>query len=83
MSKRRQSTNNVWTTVIKILLFILALYLAYVILRPLLSILLGIGFWVVKVMVFLTAALIVIHLFLKMIFQVDLFQIIFGRGWRR
>ncbi len=83
MGKRRQSTNNVWTTIVKILLFVLALYLAYVILRPLLSILLGIGFWVVKVIVFVTVALIVIHLFLKIIFQVDLFQIILGKSWRR
>jgi len=83
MSTKRQSSNSIWSTLVRILIFIIALYLAYIILKPLLSLLLGIGFWLIKILVFIAAAFLVVHLFLKLIFQVDLLQIVFGRSWRR
>jgi len=70
----KTQSNNPWWIAVKIVLFILALYLAYIILRPLLNILLGISFWLIKVIVFLLAAVFVIHFFLKIIFNIDLFR---------
>ena len=81
MSTRRQVSNGFWSTLAKILIFIIALYIAYFILKPLLSVLLGVGFWVIKIIVFLTVALLV-HLFLKIIFEIDLLRLVFGRNWR-
>lgn len=83
MNTKRQPSSNIWLTLAKILLFVLALYLAFIILKPLLNFLLGISFWLIKVIVFITTAFLIIHLFLKLIFDIDLFQIIWGRSWRR
>lgn len=83
MSTKRQASNKIWSTLVRILIFIIALYLAYIILKPLLSLFLGVGFWLIKILVFIAAAFIVVHLFLKLIFQVDLMRTIFGRSWRR
>lgn len=83
MSTKRQSSNSIWSILVRILIFIIALYLAYIILKPLLGLLLGISFWLIKILVFIAAAFIVVHLFLKLIFQVDLMQALFGRSWRR
>lgn len=79
MSNVNQSSRSILSVIVRIFVFLLALYLAYIILRPLLSILLGIGFWVIKVFVFIAVALLVIHLFLKLLFGVDLFYSVFGR----
>lgn len=79
MSTVNQSSRSILSVIVRIFVFLLALYLAYIILRPLLSILLGIGFWVIKVFVFIAVALLVIHLFLKLLFGVDLFYSVFGR----
>lgn len=83
MRTRRQPSSNFWSTLVRILIFVIALYVAYLILRPLLTVLLGIGFWVIKILVFITVALLVVHLFLKLIFEIDLIQIVFGRSWKR
>lgn len=79
MGTSRQPSYSFWYTLAKILIFLVALYLAYLILRPLLSVLLGIGFWVIKVLVSLTVAFLIVHLFLKLIFDIDLFHKLFGR----
>jgi len=83
MNTKGQSSPSIWSTIFKVLIFILALYLAYLILRPLLSLLLGIGFWFIKVIVFIAVAFIVIHLFLKIIFHIDLFERVMSRSTRR
>ena len=81
MSTTNQSSRSILSVIIRIFIFLIALYLAYIILRPLLSVLLGIGFWVIKVFVFIAVALLVIHLFLKLIFRIDLFYTVFGKSW--
>jgi len=70
-----KSQSNLLRTAAKIILFILALYLAYILLKPLLNFLLGISFWLIKIVVFLFAAFLVIHFFLKIIFNIDLFKL--------
>lgn len=83
MSTRGKAPNNngIWINLAKIFIFIVALYLAYLIIRPLLSVLLGIGFWIIKLAIILTVGFLVIHLFLKLIFGIDLIHMIFGRRW--
>ncbi|NLI93652.1 MAG: hypothetical protein GX434_16110 [Peptococcaceae bacterium] len=83
MNTRRQPATNIWTLILKIIVFIVALYLAFIILKPLLTFLLGIGFWLIKVIVFIAATFFVIHFSLKLIFQFDLIHMIFGRNWGR
>ena len=83
MAAKNKKSNTIWVNIAKIIIFVLALYLAYLILRPLLSVLLGISFWIIKLVIFLAVGFLVIHLFLKIIFDIDLIQMIFGRNWRR
>ena len=82
-TKRKSKDNNFWMNIAKILIFLIALYLAYLILRPLLAVLLGVSFWIIKLVVFLAVGFLVIHLFLKLIFEIDLIYRIFGRNWQR
>ena len=82
MNTRRAGIRNLWLTLAKIFIFLIALYFAYLILRPLLSILLGVGFLVIKVIVFLTVTLLVIHLFLHLIFGISMLTIVFRRSRR-
>jgi len=83
MGANNRTSGTIWLTLAKILIFFIALFLAYLILKPLLSVLLSLGFWVFKVIVFIGAGLIIIHLFLKIIFDIDLIYLIFGRRWPR
>lgn len=83
MAAKNKKSNTILVNIAKIIIFLLALYLAYLILRPLLSVLLGISFWIIKLIIFLVVGFLVIHLFLKIIFNIDLIQMIFGRNWRR
>lgn len=81
MSANYRTSGSIWLTLAKILIFFIALFLAYLILKPLLNVLLGISFWIFKVLVFIGAGFLVIHLFLKIIFDIDLIYLIFGRRW--
>lgn len=74
MTTSRKSTPSILSLIIKLVLFIAALYVSYRILKPLLSIILGISFWVIKLLVFIAVALLIVHLFLKIIFGIDLWQ---------
>lgn len=82
MSPTNKTSHPIWSTLLRFFVFIVALYLAYLILKPLLTILLGIGFWVIKFIVFIAVTVLVIHIFLKLIFKVDLLHSVFGRSWR-
>ena len=81
MATSGQPNRSILSNIIKVLIFIAAVYIAYKILKPLLIVLLGISFWIVKVVVFVAVAIIIIHLFLKLIFGIDLFQRIGIRNW--
>jgi hypothetical protein len=82
MSTKSKLSNSFWSTLVKILIFFIALYVAYFVLKPLLNVLLGVGFWVIKIIVFLTVTVLVVHFFLKIIFEIDLLRLVFGRNWR-
>jgi len=80
MSNGSGTSKKLLYTFLKVLIFLLAIYVAFLILRPLLIILLGISFWIIKILVFLAVAILVIHLFLRLIFGINLLQKIgFGR----
>lgn len=68
--------------ILKVIAFILGLYLAYIILLPLLNFLLGIGFWIFKILIYIGAALLVFHLLFKLIFGIDFSELILGPRWR-
>jgi small-conductance mechanosensitive channel len=70
----RQTKHNWLSNLIRVLLFVAALYIAYKILKPLLIFFLSVSFWLIKVIVFIAVSLIIIHLFLKLIFGLDLWQ---------
>ncbi len=76
-----QSKHGIWSNILRLLIFLVALYFAYRILKPLLIVLLGISFWIIKVIVFIAAALLVVHLSLKLIFGIDLLRNIGIRSW--
>lgn len=81
MSTKNQSTNRLVLTIVKIVVFALCIYLAFLILRPLLAIILGIGFWIIKVAVIIAVCLLVVHILLRLIFKIDLVSLIFGVRW--
>jgi len=74
MSRRYRPKSSIWVTALKVIIFLAALYVAYLLLKPLLSVLLGISFWIIKAVVFIAVAVLVIHLFLRIIFGIDLFR---------
>jgi|GEM_PF-2052905 len=81
MSTKSPSSKNILWIIAKILIFILCIYLAYLVLKPLLGIILSIGFWIIKVAVVVFISLLVLHLLLRIIFKIDLLEIIFGVRW--
>ncbi|RNC29740.1 MAG: hypothetical protein AWM53_00358 [Candidatus Dichloromethanomonas elyunquensis] len=83
MNTRQQSSSKFWIIIFKVFIFIVALDLAFIILKPLLTFLLGISFWLIKMVVFIAATFFVIYFSLKIIFQFDLIDAIFGRKLRR
>jgi len=83
MKTGQKSSNSILIAAARIILFGLALYLAYIILKPLLMVLLSVSFWLIKVVVFLAVAVLVIHLFLKIIFGIDLLAGYTRSGSRR
>lgn len=83
MPGKHQSSDNIWLILIKILILVFALYIAFLVLRPLLNVLLGLSFWLIKILVFITVAFFVIHLFLKLLFGIDLINLLLGQRWNR
>lgn len=81
MSTKSPSSKNILWIIAKVLIFMLCLYLAYLVLKPLLGIILSIGFWIIKVAVVVFISLLVLHLLLRIIFKIDLLEIIFGVRW--
>lgn len=81
MSKKNQSSNQILLTIAKIVIFALCISLAYLVLKPVLAIILGIGFWVIRVVVIIAVCLLVLHLLLRLIFKVDLVYLLFGLRW--
>lgn len=71
-----------WLAVLKIILFLGALYLSYLILKPLLFFLLGIGFWLLRILIYIAVAILVVHLFLRLIFKVNLLDK-FLKKWKK
>ncbi|NLM21360.1 MAG: hypothetical protein GX207_06380 [Peptococcaceae bacterium] len=82
MTTSPNSTQSILSIVIKLVIFIAALYVSYRVLKPLLSIILGISFWIIKLLVFIAVGLLLVHLFLKLIFGIDLWQKLKNNSWR-
>ncbi|MDQ7093973.1 hypothetical protein REC12_10265 [Desulfosporosinus sp. PR] len=76
---RPSQSSNYWTVAIKLLILILGLLLSAVILGKVFTWLFAIAFFLIRVIVIIAASFIVLHLFLKLLFRVDLVQAIFGQ----
>jgi len=70
----QKTKQNILHIVLKIIVFIAVLYIAYRILGPLLSFLLQVSFVIIKIIVFCAAALFVIYFLLRLFFGIDLWQ---------
>lgn len=81
MNTKNRSSNPILITIAKVVIFALCICLAYLILRPLLGIILGISFWIIRVVVIVAVALLVLVLLLRLIFKIDILYRIFGIRW--
>ena len=76
---RPSQTSSIWLVALKILLLILCLYISAVILGKIFTLLFAVTFFIIRLAIIVVAAFLVLHFFLKLLFQIDLLQIIFGR----
>ncbi len=75
---RPSQSSNYWTVAIKLLILVLGLFLSAVILGKVFTWLFAIAFFLIRIMVIITTSFIVLHLFLKLLFKMDLFRAVFG-----
>lgn len=82
-SYRPVPSSNYWMIALKLLILILGLYLSAVIIGKVFTWVFAIAFFVIRIIVFIVAAFLVLHFFLKLLFKIDLFQMIFGQRFSR
>lgn len=76
---RPSQPSNYWMVAIKLLILILGLYLSAVVLGKVFTWLFAIAFFLIRFIVIIAASFFVLHVFLKLLFKIDLFQAVFGK----
>ena len=79
---RPTQASSYWMVALKLLILILGLYLSAVILGKLFTLVFAIAFFLIRLIVFVSVSLIVLHFFLKILFNFDLFRFVTGRQFR-
>jgi hypothetical protein len=62
---------------LKLLILILGLYLCALVLGTVFSWIFAIAFFLIRIVVFIVVSFIVLHFFLKLLFRINLFQLLF------
>ena len=78
-SYRSTRSSNYWMMVLKLFLLVLGLYLSALILGKIFTLVFAIAFFLIRFIVFVGVSFIVLHFFLKLLFDIDLIQLIFGK----
>jgi len=79
---RPASSPNIWITVLKVLILILALYLSVLILGKVFAVVLTVLFAIFKAGLYVVALFAILHFLLKVLFQYDLYATVIGRWFR-
>jgi hypothetical protein len=74
MSAKVNPKRDILVLILKIILFVFALYFAFRILRFLLTFILGISFAIIKILVFVACAILVIYFLFRLIFGFDMLK---------
>ncbi|MDP4125392.1 MAG: hypothetical protein Q8912_00370 [Bacillota bacterium] len=74
---------NYWMVVLKFLILILGLYLSAVVLSKVFTWVFAIAFFLIRLIVLVGVSFLVLHFFLKLLFRIDLLQIVIGKRFSR
>jgi hypothetical protein len=80
---RPAQSSSYWMVALKLLILILGLYLSALILGKVFTWVFAVAFFLIRFTVFIGVSFIVLHFFLKLLFQIDLFKIVFGKRFVR
>lgn len=79
---RSSEPSNNWLTALKIIVLVAALYLSIFVLGKVFIWVLAVVFAIVKVAAFIVMVALVMHFFLKLLFQFDLLRFVFGNRFK-
>lgn len=71
--------SNYWMVALKLLLLILGLYISAIVLGKVFMWVFAITFFLIRFLVLLAVSFIVLHVFLKLLFKIDLFHLMMGK----
>ena len=78
-SYRPTQSSNYWMVALKLLVLILGLYLSFLILGKVFTWVFVVAFFLIRFIVLISVSFIVLHLFLKLLFRLDLFRLVTTR----
>ena len=73
---RSTQSSNYWMVALKLLILILGLYISALVLGNVFKWVFAITFFLIRYFVLIAVSFIVLHLFLKLLFKIDLFQFV-------
>jgi len=76
---RPTQSSNYWMVTLKLLILILGLYISFLVLGKVFTWVFAITFFLIRFIVLLMVSFIVIHFFLKLLFNIDLFRFVIGK----
>ena len=75
-SYRPTQSSDYWMVALKLLILIVGLYLSFVILGEVFSWIFVVTFFLIRFIVLMAVSFIVLHFFLKLLFNLDLFRLV-------
>lgn len=76
---RSTRSSKYWMVALKLLILIPGLYISFLLLSNVFTWVFAITFFLIRFIVLLAVSFIVLHLFLKLLFRIDLFQFVMGK----
>ncbi len=76
---RPSQSSNYWMIALKLLILILGLYISAIILGKVFTWVFAVTFFLIRFIVLVAVSFIVLHLFLKFLFKIDLFEYVLGK----
>ena len=80
---RPTQSSNYWMVALKLFILILGLYFSALILGKIFTWVFAVAFFLIRFIVFVVVSFIVLHFFLKLLFEIDLFKFVLGKRFNR
>ena len=80
---RPTQSSNFWMVALKLLILVLGLYFSALLLGTVFTWVFAVAFFLIRFIVFVSVSFIVLHFFLKLLFNIDLFKSVFGERFTR